>query len=632
MEVKISNAVKLFFPNSRLEFVYYEAIANSIDANASKIVIRNQLKSLNESSSIQIEISDNGDGFNEENFSRFSRLLDVETDDHKGIGRLVYLNYFNTIDITSAFNNQIRKFTFNDVFSGNSEIIKSAPKSHETTLLFKDYNRERLKSYDRISPVYLRESIVRHFFPLLYEKKLKGQPLEIWIHLDVENPDSSNPLPITTSKINVTDLDDLKEIEFPAEGLDLLSNLKILYSIKPNTGPSSIITAACSDGRSIPLTLLSKSQIPQGYELIFVVYSDFFTGKSDFTRQNLAISDYEFQTLRSILVEKLSEVLKKEIPSIKEHNEKAVADFSERYPHLNGYFNKNAVGLIEKEKVVEDAQKKFFNAQREILEATNLDNEKYEKSIEISSRLLMEYILYRTLIIKKLKQMDGKNSESDIHNTIVPMKKILKKGNLEEQFFFNNAWLLDDRFMNFSSILSDVEMTKLAEELMIDGESLQNEKRPDLTIVFSSDIKANDKVDVVVVELKKLELPLAKREEVVSQLRQRARKLLLHYPDKIQRIWFYGIVDFNLELVTALVEDSFIPLYSNGHLFYKEYEILPDANNHSYKVPAGIFVLDYDAFINDAEARNSTFLKILKSGFEYTNGTYPAKLDHIDEE
>jgi hypothetical protein len=611
----------MFFPNSKFEFVYYEAIANAIDANATKIVIRNRLESLKDSSSIEVEISDNGDGFTDDRFAKFSKLLDVESDDHKGIGRLVFLNYFNNVHVKSAFGGKKRAFLFSESFVGKCEISATKDGENQTTLLFTHYNKERLKSYDRISPTTLKESITRHFFPLLYEKKLKNQPLEIVIHLDVENPESTDALPISVAKVDVSSLDDLKKAEFPAEGLDLLSNLEILYSVKQVDGPGSIITAACSDGRSIPLSLLSKSQLPQGYDLIFVVYSDFFTGKSDSSRQSLAVTEYELETLKSILVEKLSEVLRSSIPKIKEHNERAVANFTERYPHLNGYFNKNAVGLIEAGKVIEDAQKKFFLAQREILEATNLDEAKYEKSIEISSRLLMEYILYRTLIIRKLKQMDGGCSEADIHNTIVPMKKILRKGNIEEQFFFNNAWLLDDRYMNFSSILSDVEMAKLAEELKIEDEELTNEKRPDLTVVFSSDINASEKVDVVVVELKKLELPLAKREEVVSQLRQRARKLLLHYPDKIQRIWFYGIVDFNQEFVTALIEDKFIPLYSGGHLYYKEYEILPDSNDHSHKVPAGIFVLDYEAFINDAESRNSTFLKILKSRFVQDGST-----------
>ena len=38
MEVKLSQAVKMFFGNSSLEMVYIEAIANSFDAGATEIM------------------------------------------------------------------------------------------------------------------------------------------------------------------------------------------------------------------------------------------------------------------------------------------------------------------------------------------------------------------------------------------------------------------------------------------------------------------------------------------------------------------------------------------------------------------------------------------------------------------
>ena len=39
MKVKLSQAVKMFFSNSSLEMVYFEAIANALDANATEIEI-----------------------------------------------------------------------------------------------------------------------------------------------------------------------------------------------------------------------------------------------------------------------------------------------------------------------------------------------------------------------------------------------------------------------------------------------------------------------------------------------------------------------------------------------------------------------------------------------------------------
>lgn len=231
----------------------------------------------------------------------------------------------------------------------------------------------------------------------------------------------------------------------------------------------------------------------------------------------------------------------------------------------------------------------------------------------------MEYILYRNVIIKNLKQIDKTNPEADIHDIIVPRKKVCAKVGFINDLYTNNAWLLDDKYMSYSTILSDLEMSKLIPYLALDGENVDDEKRPDIAIVFSNDIHApaevQPKTDVVIVELKKLGLPLAKKEEVVSQLKQRARKLAKYYPDKIQRIWFYGIVDIDAEFRIALKEENYTELFSAGSLFYKEHTVILDEDKN-IRIPFGLYVLSFDAFLKDAESRNSTFLNVLKQGFQ----------------
>lgn len=63
MQVKLSQAVKMFFGNFSLEMVYFEAIANALDAGANEITISINAKALNQPETLQIEISDNGSGF-----------------------------------------------------------------------------------------------------------------------------------------------------------------------------------------------------------------------------------------------------------------------------------------------------------------------------------------------------------------------------------------------------------------------------------------------------------------------------------------------------------------------------------------------------------------------------------------
>lgn len=148
--------------------------------------------------------------------------------------------------------------------------------------------------------------------------------------------------------------------------------------------------------------------------------------------------------------------------------------------------------------------------------------------------------------------MSGQNFITDIYN--------------------NNAWLLDDKYMTYSTILSERDMSELV-DVITEGEvKLKDDSRPDIAIVFSgnpNDEKKNTPVDVVIIELKKKGLKLAKNEEVISQLRQRARRLMKYYNNKIQRIWFYGIIEFSTELKISMLEDKFNELFSNGSVFTK---------------------------------------------------------------
>ena len=154
------------------------------------------------------------------------------------------------------------------------------------------------------------------------------------------------------------------------------------------------------------------------------------------------------------------------------------------------------------------------------------------------------YVLYRHLTIGKLRKMTPDNLEDDIHNIIVPMRKTLSKANLMQDLYTNNAWLLDDKYMSYSTILSDKKMDKLVENLKIDSDTSSgtDDKRPDIAIVFSNDPEADAKVDVVIVELKRLGLTLERKTDIEVQLITRAKKLLQYYPNKIHRIWFYGII------------------------------------------------------------------------------------------
>lgn len=616
MKVNTSNAAKLFFPNPSLEMVYFEAVANSIDAGANEITINVSLDSYQKADTLSVEIVDNGNGFTETNFNKFAKLLEIKEKDHKGLGRLVFLSYFDSVTIDSYYDSKHRHFVFDDAWDENSKVVDARNEDKRTILKFSGYKLDRVKTYDYVKPESIKNALLLHFFPLFYKFKVEKKQFSIIINLKTQEQNLNQGFFTDSKTLNVNDIPELEKETIQDDTVDLFEVLDLFYSVKENFSKEPpIITALCVDDRTIPIEVLSKEGIPAGQEVIFVLYSKLFTGKVNASRQELTFNEAELRTIKKIFSDKVAEILNKKIPKIQEINKQVTESLEERFPHLKGYFDTNPVGIIDREKSLEHAQIKFFNDQREILDAESLSEDQYQKSLEISARVLTEYILYRNVIINKLKKITPDNVEDDIHSIIVPMRKTLKKENFHDDLYRNNAWLLDDKYMSYSTILSDQNMDKLLENLKIENETGEgSEKRPDLAIVFSSDPETEVKVDVVIVELKRLGLSLERKTDILVQLDRRAKKLLQYYPNKIQRIWFYGIIDIDLEFKLYLKGQRFTELYSNDSVLYAPSEVYLD---ESTKVPMGIYIQSFKAFIEDAESRNSTFLKILKEGMNH---------------
>ncbi len=71
-------------------------------------------------------------GFTQERYGKFCKLLQVEDSTHKGVGRLVYLYYFDTIEVSSIFNKQHRTFLYNTSFDeANSNMVLEPIDSQE---------------------------------------------------------------------------------------------------------------------------------------------------------------------------------------------------------------------------------------------------------------------------------------------------------------------------------------------------------------------------------------------------------------------------------------------------------------------------------------------------------------------
>lgn len=611
MEVNVQKAVKMFFSNSSFEMIYSEAFANALDADANEIRINISLPDPTQIQNLNLDISDNGVGFDDYRFGKFSKLFDVEEQSHKGLGRLVYLCYFERVYVESTYQGGTKKrtFTFNDGFNGENTVEEIEPCPCGSSFFMRGFTGERLYRNDNINPNHIKSLLMENFYMRLYKKRLKNKRIRVFITSHVGDRQDKA----------IVDTDDMPDFSIlPLEHkLDLFNSVDLYYSVRETKEVGKKpITAIAVDDRCHKVAIIDDENFPVGYEMIFLLISESFQGAIDEARQNLTLSANDLGKIKRLFREGVANIINERFPRIAAANKKQEESLKNTYPHLSGYFRTSDIGFSSHNDILKDAQEQFFKDQREILSATSLSDEQYEKSLTLAARSLAEYILFRQNVISRMKALDNKNIEADLHNLIAPKGSVFKEGELYKDLYRNNVWVLDDKFMSYCTVLSEAEMSKVI-DVITDGEVYDSDNdRPDITLFFSADpTEDNRMLDVVVVELKRLGIPPEQNSIVEFQLDTRTQRLAEYYGRRIQRMWFYGIVEFTDKYRMHLVNNGYNPLFSNGSVYFKSKPVYTDLKK-SFSVVQNSYIMDFSALVEDANTRNETFLKILKNQFD----------------
>lgn len=609
MEVAVINARKRFFKNSSFEMIYFEAFANALDAGATEFNIDIQMPKEGDWSNLKVVLFNNGVGFDEKHFSKFCRLMDVDEKTHKGLGRLVYLCYFSRIEIESVYEKtNYRKFIFDENFKGDCSVEPCPDQADFAKLSFEGYYLEKIGKTNYISPQYIKDILLENFFIPLYKAKKEKKALTVNITCKIKDS-------IRIAKIDENDIPDFAIKEIPKLN-GIFDKAALYYHIEKLDGVErKIVTALAVDGRSQKEDIIANENMPYGYKMIFLLMSEEFDGITDESRAVISLPAASLNAAKNLFRKYIAIVINEQMPDIAKENHRKKQKLQRLYPHLSGYFDVDEIGYATENEVLEKAHTKYFRDQKEILSSEELDDEKYEKSLNLSARALAEYILFRNNVIKRLKEITPYNKESEIHNIIAPRYERFEKEDFSTNKYRNNVWVLDDKFMSFRTILSEQEMTEVIKEITNEEniEEIDND-RPDIALYFSADPKTSEKLDVVIIELKRLGLKPELNSDVEIQLENRARRLSTYYGNKIQRVWFYGVVDIDNKYIMHLKSRGFAPMFSKGAMFYKQMKVYLDADSDHF-VFAETFILNYDSLVNDAEIRNDTFLNILKESF-----------------
>lgn len=614
MEIEVKKAVQIFFSNASFEMIYLEAFANALDADADEFKIEICANSTNPAdlNSLIIKLWDNGIGFDEYRFSKFSKLLSVEDKTHKGLGRLVYLCYFDNVKIESNFSpNKHRSFTFHENFNRESKVTDSEDNETWSELTLQGFNGIRLKKNENIRVGFIKRILLENFYMKFYNAKSKGNDIRVSIKSTIGGKEE-------TESISVNDLPEFRRFEVTDPTTDLFDNIVVYYHISKNDKTSRkpiFITALSIDDRSMPIDIIADENKTSSYNMIFLLISESLQGNTDEARQNIKIEEPRLNILKQIFRNSIRTIVRKGLPQIAEANDRQIRAMEDRYPHLSGLIDTDNVGYLSYVDVVKKAQERFLREERELLGASELTEEQYQKSLEFSSRSLALYIVYRQKLIEKLGSLTHETLETDLHSMISRRFQKFKGTDTEKDIYLNNLWVIDDKFMSYDYVLSEKDITEVLKVIDPDYNDKTNIDRPDIAIFFSTDpYRGVDRFDIVIVELKRLDITPEMNSIVEYQLDTRTIQLSKYYNDRIQRVWYYGIVEMDDEYRLHLENNQFKPLFSHGNVWYRQKEIKPSLNAKNVVIQ-NAYIMDFKALVEDARSRNNTFLRILKEKF-----------------
>jgi len=614
MEVEVKKAVQIFFSNASFEMIYIEAFANALDAGANEFRIDISANSPKQSElhTLSMTLWDNGAGFDDMRFGKFSKLLSVEDKSHKGLGRLVYLCYFDKVKIESNFERtKHRSFVFHEDFNNESKVTTTEESPSWSELKLEGFNGIRLKRSQNIDARFIKNTLLENFYMKFYNAKVQGKDISVSIKTNIGGKE-------TIETISTDDLPKFNVYTVDKKGTDLFDSILVYYYIKETNNllkRNSFITALSIDDRSMPIDVIADENKNAGYDMIFLLKSESLQGTSDESRQNIRLEDERLNLLKQIFRNAIRSIVRKEIPKIAESNDRMVKAMENRYPHLTGLIDRDNVGYLSSNDVVKKAQERFLRAERELLSATNLTEEQFQKSLEFSSRSLALYIVYRQKLIEKLSSLNHDTLETDLHSLISKRYQTFNGTETEKDIYLNNLWVIDDKFMSYDFTLSEKQISDVIRVLDPNYIDEQNNDRPDIAVFFSADPNVEDhKFDVVIIELKRLGIKPELNSIVEYQLEKRTIQLSKYYNNRIQRIWYYGIVEMDDDYMLHLENNGYKPLFSMGNIWFQHKEIRPSRESQDVVIQNS-YIMDFKALVNDARSRNDTFLRILREKF-----------------
>ena len=586
--------------------VIREGVTNSIHAGASQITVdlafqrqaglfgdeeRNVLDT--------ITISDDGEGFTQDNLNYFDEICTSHKDDigGKGVGRLAFLKYANRVEIRSQLPTDLVEFRYTPDFKLDDVRRTPSMGRPETTITISELN-------DQINTqvTKLVNSMCDDLRLLLFLKKQAGRIISIkFTH------NSKQPFPddfvLSGDKIEA---ERTRSFELSGETFEC-------YLFREEAPRKGIVAMLCADELCVEEFQISKRFDACRY--LISVTSPYLNRSANIERQELkfpkttAEADMVSPISRDALMSRIHEEC---LAMINEGTEGDIDAFKRSnldklkkyYPFIDMDSLNGEASMLDADEIVRTYRAQQARREDLLVEAMEEGrNVSFDDVSHLASDDLARFIVHRALVIDSLAKMPPESAEDVLHNAI--LRKHTDGNDIRE----NNIWLVDDKFLSYSNIYSDETLAKIVREVGEATESKQKRK-PDVAAFYSKDDTGRPN-KLVIIEFKKPGADIFENNKSLLQCRLYASELV----DRIQtvrEVFAFCVVEIDDEFYKDMKRTGFKDVFSlSERVVYDDFEIgqADDVPLHLYVMPAG-------SLITDAKARNRVFEEVLRFNVE----------------
>jgi len=219
----------------------------------------------------------------------------------------------------------------------------------------------------------------------------------------------------------------------------------------------------------------------------------------------------------------------------------------------------------------------------------------------LASDDLARFIVHRALVIDSLSRLPADSTEDAIHEAI------LRKNSDGSVIRENNVWLIDDKFLAYSSIFSDEKLGRIIESVNKEFQERLGRK-PDVAAFFTENDKSEPN-KLVVIEFKRPGADIFESSKALTQCRHYASQLAERIPT-VREVFAFAVTNVTDEFYRELKQTGFKDVFSlEERLLFNDFGI---GLNES--VPLHLYVMPPAALIKDAKARNRVFEEVLRFG------------------